>query len=228
MSRRWRGGDAYRNSPVDVHAGQYEDARHTFHAHLQVLRRVCPEHEEAITSCRTNLANCADVLGRYDELLALRREMYAESEAKHGGADQRTIDAALDVASALLRCDEPEDAQTFCRATLAKVKSGCPPRDARIVTLTCALAQTLYDPAAEREYLMSDVQEAETLLMEALQASRQAFGSAHTQTVRVRKELDAVNAARRGDAVDGSHLERGPIVLNAPDDGDEKTIDSLD
>ena len=48
------------------------------------------------------------------------------------------------------------------------------------------------------------------------------------QTARVRQELDAVRAARRGDAVDGSKLERGPIVLEKPDDGDEKTIDSID
>ena len=110
-----------------------------------------------------------------------------------------------------------------------KLKRGCPPNDARVVTLTCALAQTLYDPAAQdRDYLMSDVQEAETLLMEALQASRQAFGAGHDQTARVRQELDAVRAARRGDEVDGSKLERGPIILDKPDDGDEKTIDSID
>ena len=48
------------------------------------------------------------------------------------------------------------------------------------------------------------------------------------QTARVRQELDAVRAARRGDEVDGSKLERGPIVLDKPDDGDEKTIDSID
>ena len=98
------------------------------------------------------------------------------------------------------------------------------------MTLTCALAQTQYDPAAQdRDYLMQDVQEAETLLMEALQASRQAFGAGHDQTARVRQELDAVRAARKGDAVDGSQLVRGPIVLDDPkDDGDEKTIDSID
>ena len=32
----------------------------------------------------------------------------------------------------------------------------------------------------------------------------------------------------KGDAVDGSKLERGPIVLDKTDDGDEKTIDSID
>ena len=62
----------------------------------------------------------------------------------------------------------------------------------------------------------------------APKASRQAFGAAHTQTARVRQELDAVRAARKGDAVDGSKLERGPIVLDKPDAGDEKTIDSID
>ena len=44
----------------------------------------------------------------------------------------------------------------------------------------------------------------------------------------MRQELDAVRAARKGDAVDGSKLERGPIVLDKADDGDEKTIDSID
>ena len=78
------------------------------------------------------------------------------------------------------------------------------------------------------QYLMADVQEAETLLMEALQASRQAFGAAHTQTARVRQELDAVRAARRGDEVDGSKLERGPIVLDKPEGNNKKTIDSID
>ena len=50
----------------------------------------------------------------------------------------------------------------------------------------------------------------------------------YDQTARVRQELDAVRAARRGDEVDGSKLERGPIVLDKPDDGDAKTIDSID
>ena len=44
----------------------------------------------------------------------------------------------------------------------------------------------------------------------------------------MRQELDAVRAARKGDAVDGSKLERGPIVLDKPNGGDEKTIDSID
>ena len=43
-----------------------------------------------------------------------------------------------------------------------------------------------------------------------------------------KKICNAVRAARRGDAVDGSKLERGPIVLDKTDDGDEKTIDSID
>ena len=118
----------------------------------------------------------------------------------------------------------------LCVASLvAALRRRPPTNDARVVTLTCALAQTLYDPAAQdRDYLMQDVQEAETLLMEALPASRQAFGAAHTQTARVRQELDAVRAARKGDEVDGSKLERGPIVLDKPDDADEKTIDSID
>ncbi len=52
-----------------------------------------------------------------------------------------------------------------------------------------------------------------------------ALGAGHDQTARVRQELDAVRAARRGDEVDGSKLERGPIVLDKPDD---ETIDSID
>ena len=42
-----------------------------------------------------------------------------------------------------------------------------------------------------------------------------------------RKRRGDANRARRGDEVDGSKLERGPIVLDKPD-GDEKTIDSID
>ena len=98
------------------------------------------------------------------------------------------------------------------------------PEDFRELGVELAPALAIKD----RDYLMQDVQEAETLLMEALQASRQAFGAGHDQTARVRQELDAVRAARRGDEVDGSKLERGPIVLDKPDDGDEKTIDSID
>ena len=98
------------------------------------------------------------------------------------------------------------------------------PEDFRELGVELAPALAIKD----RDYLMQDVQEAETLLMEALQASRQAFGAGHDQTARVRQELDAVRAARRGDEVDGSKLERGPIVLDKADDGDEKTIDSID
>ena len=64
----------------------------------------------------------------------MRREMYAETSAKHFVTDQRTIDAALNLASALLSSDETEEAQKFCRETLRKLKRGCPPNDARVVT----------------------------------------------------------------------------------------------
>jgi hypothetical protein len=64
----------------------------------------------------------------------MRREMYAETSAKHFVTDQRTIDAALNLASALLSADETEEAQKFCRETLRKLKRGCPPNDARVVT----------------------------------------------------------------------------------------------
>ena len=85
-----------------------------------------------------------------------------------------------------------------------------------------------------REMLSGDVLEREYVLQEnavvakSFLAALKAFGAAHTQTARVRQELDAVRAARKGDAVDGSKLERGPIVLDKADDGDEKTIDSID
>ena len=90
--------------------------------------------EKPLAMTRENLAKCAHALGRLDELLAMRREMYAETSAKHFVTDQRTIDAALNLASALLSSDETEEAQKFCRETLRKLKRGCPPNDARVVT----------------------------------------------------------------------------------------------
>ena len=90
--------------------------------------------ETPLAMTRENLAKCAHALGRVDELLAMRREMYAETSAKHFVTDQRTIDAALNLASALLSADETEEAQKFCRETLRKLKRGCPPNDARVMT----------------------------------------------------------------------------------------------
>ena len=88
------------------------------------------------------------------------------------------------------------------------------------------VVKILAEAGADVNIVMND--DGRTPLHAAAQASRQAFGAAHTQTARVRQELDAVRAARKGDAVDGSKLERGPIVLDKTDDGDEKTIDSID
>ena len=59
---------------------------------------------------------------------------FIDRSAKHFVTDQRTIDAALNLASALLSADETEEAQKFCRETLRKLKRGCPPNDARVVT----------------------------------------------------------------------------------------------
>ena len=117
--------------------GQYEDARDTFLAHLKVIKSAgvnWQDTETPLAMTRENLAKCAHALGRLDELLAMRREMYAETSAKHFVTDQRTIDAALNLASALLSSDETEEAQKFCRETLRKLKRGCPPNDARVVT----------------------------------------------------------------------------------------------
>ena len=91
--------------------------------------------------------------------------MYAETSAKHFVTDQRTIDAALNLASALLSSDETEEAQKFCRETLRKLKRGCPPNDATSASGATQVGEERHGTLSSRPHRWHDARTRRKMLI---------------------------------------------------------------
>ena len=69
---------------------QCKEALPVLEANLALVRRYWSQSEDAILTAQTNLAACLDELGRDDEALVLKREVYARRVATRGVSHERT------------------------------------------------------------------------------------------------------------------------------------------
>jgi tetratricopeptide (TPR) repeat protein len=150
--------------------------------------------ETSILNAQTNLANSLQALGRFEQTLRTRQEVYSGYVKLNGKQHERTLEAANNYASVLKNLKRFDES----RALLRKVT----PVARRVVgeghTLTLKMrwvyAQTLYmDPSAT----LDDLREAVTTLEEIERIARRVFGGAHPLTKGVALDMRKARAALR-------------------------------
>ena len=179
-------------------AGHHEDALCVKEARLSMLRRLgAPEGDMLIV--QGNLAMTYGQLGRLDEALSMRRDVYS-GHLRHrdlGPLHQSTLGAAVNLSTSLVNAGNYAEARAFTRdqMELARRAFGAD----HPVTLDF---QWGYSRAftLDKDVSAEQLAEVATTLEKTLEISQRVCGREHPQTCSVRDELTMAREefARRG------------------------------
>jgi len=182
FSRRWamtRLGSGL--SAVDHH----EDALFVKEAELSMERRLGAPEEATIVT-QSNLANTYQRLGRDEEALRVRRDVYSATLKLEGEEHKNTLIANLNYVASLHDLKRFEEAKARMRKTIPVARRVL--GEDHIITLKTRLgyARALYrDDGAT----LDDVREAVTTLEESERIARRVLGDAHPDVLVLEDDL---------------------------------------
>ena len=192
-------------------ANHHEDALSVQDAHLSMLRRLGASAGQRL-DVQNNLAETYKMLGRLDEALRMRRDIFSGRLKLEGKEHRSTIIAANGYALSLCSLGRFEEAKSLFCKTIPVAR-----RVLGNVRLTLAMrmnyAEALYkDPAAT----LDDLREAVTTFEEIEPTARRVLGSAHPYAAQIERELQQSREmlrAREGDDV--SAVREGVDAMTA-------------
>jgi hypothetical protein len=172
-------------------AGFDEDALTVREADLSMMRRLGAS-ESNILVAQSNLALTYAGLGRFEEAMGLRRDVYSGRLKLHGVEHERTLRAALNYASILVGVRRFPEAKKLMRKTMPVARRVLGERNILTLKMTLLYSRTLYlnDGAT-----LDDLREAVTTLEETEPIARRVFGGAHPHTEGIANSLRAARAA---------------------------------
>jgi hypothetical protein len=174
--------------------GNWADALSVREAELSTLRRIGAPLS-AILAAQGNLANTYQYLGRLDEALPLRQDVYSGRVRLSGEEHELTLVAANNYASSLVDLQRFEEAKALLRKTnpVARRVIGASHELTLRMGWTYALALYKDDGAT-----LADLREAVTTLVETTQTARRVLGGAHPLLAPIEISLRNAGAALSG------------------------------
>ena len=164
----------------------YADALTAFEGDLAMMQRIrAPEF--MMQSQKTNVANCYDYLGRKDEALVIRREIYAWRRINLGFSNDLTQTAALNVSHSLIESGRIPEAKSICYEVI-----GALPPDKLISFNMLRLRQKL----AWAEFDDGNLREAQAMYEDLERSTLRVLGPAHPLTQGVKTYLKVTRSRR--------------------------------
>ena len=148
--------------------------------------------EASLIEVKSNLGRAYGDAGRYDEALAIWREVYERGEALRGPEHEETLVSAGNLASSLLATGHHDEAKTLLRdKVLPTARRVLPPENDVIVSCDSMLALAIYkaDDAS-----VEDLREAVALLETVCTTSRRVYGAEHPHVAIHKDRLEAAQA----------------------------------
>ena len=181
------------NGLSDVH--RQEDALVVQEAELSMLRRIgASEYNILVT--QSNLAITYENLGRLDEALRLKRDVYTGFLKLFGEEHEQTLLAANNYATSLNRLERFGEAKSLLRKTVPATRRILGESNVGTLRTRSVYAEALYrDDGAT----FDDLCEAATTLEEVARTARRVFGGAHPITKGIERELQMSRAVLRAD-----------------------------
>ncbi len=162
-------------------AERYEDALTVKEAELSIRRRL-GDSEEAILVVQGNLANTYGMLGRYEQALKMRRDVYFGLMKINGEEDRDTIREASNYAAGLMDLNRFKEAKSLLCKSLPGARRGLGDNDRLTLKMRWNYAEALYeDPDAT----IDDLREAVTTFEETERTARRVLGDDHPLTTGV-------------------------------------------
>ena len=158
-----------------------------------MLRRIgASEHD--ILVVQSNLANSYQLLGRFEEALPLRRDVYSRDLKLNGEEQEATLMAAFNYASTLIELERFKEAKSLMRKTMPVARRVLGESNDITLTMRWHYARLLYyDEGAT----LDDLREAVTILEDTERKARRVFGGTHPTTKKLEISMQRARAALR-------------------------------
>jgi hypothetical protein len=188
-------------------ANHNEAALSVQEATLATMRRL-GRSEEQMLVMQGNLASTYQGLGRHEEALRLRRDVYSGTLQLLGGEHQRTLRAAFNYALSLHQLRRFEETKTLMRNTIPVAQRVFGESHELTLRVSFNYAGALYqDPAAT----LDDLREAVTTFEENERTARRVLGGAHPLTAGIETTLHNAQAKLRTREGDDVSAVRGAL-----------------
>ena len=152
------------------------------------------DSESNILRAQNNLANTYHVLGRLDEALSVRKEVYSGRLRLNGKQHLHTLQAANNYASALHQLERFDEAKAFISKIIPVTRRALGESNDLTLRMRLMYAVSLYEePAAT----LDDLREAVTTLEDAGRIARRVLGRARPLTTGIEIGLRDARAALR-------------------------------
>ena len=141
---------------------------------------------------QTNLAITYGELGRLEEALRLRQDVYSGWSKRHGVEHRDTLRAANNYAWGLRELQRFKEAKSLLRATIPVARRVLGPSNEVTLKMRKIFAEALYlnDGAT-----LDNLREAVSTLEDTERTARRVLGSAHPTTERIERALGNARAA---------------------------------
>ena len=193
---RPEGNGAYRSAMCSVGNGlysaeHYADALSVMEAELAMKRRIgAPEN--CILTVQGNIANSYQMLGRLEDALRVRREIYAQRLKLSGEEHPDTIRVAICYAMELIDSRRFRDAKALTRKAPSVARRVLGNTHEYTLTLRSIYAEAIYkDDAAS----LDDLRETVRKLEDVEQTARRVLGGAHPSVASIELSLRDARAA---------------------------------
>ena len=141
-----------------------------------------------------NIANSYHMLGRLDDALRTRKDVYSGKLKLHGQESRDTLLEASNYADLLVKLKRFEEARSLLRRIIPVARNVVGDNDRLTLAMRKNYARALYeDPAAT----LDDLREALNTLEETDWTARRVLGGAHPETAWVEQHLRNTRAALR-------------------------------
>jgi len=174
-------------------ANQHEEALSVEETELSMLRRVGAS-EERILGAQGNLASTYAQLGREEEALRMRRDVYSGRLKLHGEEHNQTLFAAYNCANLLVHLERYAEAKALLRKVIPVARRALGENNDMTLRIKWNYAMALYDDA---DASLDDQREAVNTFEDTEQTARRVLGGAHPTTELIERSLHSARAALR-------------------------------
>ncbi len=175
------------------YAERHEDALSVYEAALAMLRHVGATEEDMLVA-QCNLANTYAELGRPEEALSMRREVYSGRLKLNGEEHFASLREADNYAVSLNSLERFEETRALLRKTIPVARRVLGGGNDTTIRMSRTYAMALY---LNSDATLDDLRKALNILEDAARIARRVFGGVHPLTSEVEKHLREARAALR-------------------------------